>query len=512
MSVPAKYRSMGDFHAYYSGNRIAPYLTIFVGGNHEASAHLFELYYGGWVAPNIYYLGAANVLRLGPLRIAGLSGIWKGPDYRKPHHERLPYSYDNIKSAYHVREWDVRKLLLLRSQVDVGLSHDWPQGVEWCGDWKTLLREKSHFEPDARSGKLGSVAARQVMQRLRPRWWFAAHMHVRFAAVVKHGDAEEKKNAEGSSTRKAAQNQVSGNQGEERVAINDEEIEVDLDGIDSDERENNGSDRRQTSIPANEEEIKLDLEDLDEQKQPSITQGIPKATRVESNGAVVSNELRAQLPEAFRRDTAHTGDFPARGGLPFPDAIKNRSTNFLALDKCLPNRKFLQLSELDPISEGGGRQHDRPLQLTYDKEWLAITRVFAKDLIVGDPKARVARDQGEAHYRAQIDEEEKWVEENVVAQGKLGVPSNFQITAPPWNPATGLQGQHQQPTEYTNPHTSEFCSLLGIPNPFHLSPELRAERMRRAPPPSQFNHSSERGGRGGGRGWRGGRGGRGRGH
>ena len=110
MSVPMKYREIGDFHEYYSGRRKAPYLTIFVGGNHEASNHLFELYYGGWVAPNIYYMGAANVLHLGPLRIAGLSGIWKGYNYNKPHHERLPYNQDDVKSAYHVRELDVRKL------------------------------------------------------------------------------------------------------------------------------------------------------------------------------------------------------------------------------------------------------------------------------------------------------------------------------------------------------------------------------------------------------------------
>lgn len=30
---------------------------MFIGGNHEASNHLQELPYGGWVAPNIYYLG-----------------------------------------------------------------------------------------------------------------------------------------------------------------------------------------------------------------------------------------------------------------------------------------------------------------------------------------------------------------------------------------------------------------------------------------------------------------------
>lgn len=42
---------------YYSGEKKAPILTVFIGGNHEASNHMQELPYGGWVAPNIYYLG-----------------------------------------------------------------------------------------------------------------------------------------------------------------------------------------------------------------------------------------------------------------------------------------------------------------------------------------------------------------------------------------------------------------------------------------------------------------------
>ncbi|EDN02458.1 hypothetical protein HCAG_00322 [Histoplasma mississippiense (nom. inval.)] len=153
MSVPQKYKQIGDFHEYYSGARVAPYLTIFVGGNHEASNHLFELYYGGWVAPNIYYLGAANVIRCGPLRIAGISGIWKGYDYRKSHFERLPYNRADMQSIYHVRELDVRKLLQIRTQVDLGLSHDWPQGIEWHGDFQKLFQKKPLFEPDANSGR-----------------------------------------------------------------------------------------------------------------------------------------------------------------------------------------------------------------------------------------------------------------------------------------------------------------------------------------------------------------------
>lgn len=54
----------------------APVLTIFVGGNHEASGFLQELPNGGWVAPKIYYMGHASVLNFAGLRIAGLSGIY----------------------------------------------------------------------------------------------------------------------------------------------------------------------------------------------------------------------------------------------------------------------------------------------------------------------------------------------------------------------------------------------------------------------------------------------------
>lgn len=43
MSCPIKYLSMGTFYKYYEGKEAAPCLTIFIGGNHEASNYLREM-------------------------------------------------------------------------------------------------------------------------------------------------------------------------------------------------------------------------------------------------------------------------------------------------------------------------------------------------------------------------------------------------------------------------------------------------------------------------------------
>ena len=75
------------FFRYYSGEKIAPILTIFIGGNHEASNFLQELAYGGWVAPNIYYLGYAGVVNVNGVRIGGISGIFRDYHFEKGHFE-----------------------------------------------------------------------------------------------------------------------------------------------------------------------------------------------------------------------------------------------------------------------------------------------------------------------------------------------------------------------------------------------------------------------------------------
>ncbi|KAF2798321.1 DBR1-domain-containing protein [Melanomma pulvis-pyrius CBS 109.77] len=477
--MPEKYYAMHDFHEYYSGARAAPYLTVFVGGNHEASNYMWELYYGGWAAPNIYYMGAANVVRLGPLRIAGLSGIWKGYNYKKPHYERLPYNNDDVRSIYHVRELDTRKLLQIRSQVDVGVSHDWPRSMEWKGNHRQLFRVKSHFEQEAKDGTLGSVAAAKVLERLRPAHWFSAHMHVKYSALWEHRDEQ-------TAIPESANNATTS-------VKNEDEVELDMDsGL---------------SVPPakNEEEIDLDIDMDDDNAPPPPAPALKDTTTISKNQNGVSGaseevpqDIRDLLPESFARPTINV-----IATLPFPTDITNKTTRFLALDKCLPNRHFLQLLEIAPHSPA---EIKRPLRLEYDTEWLAITRVFADDLQVGDPSAQVPKDKGDAYYRPLIEQEMEWVEENLVKTGRMVIPEDFAQTAHEYDPALGIHVDGT-PQEYTNPHTQTFCDLLQIPNAFHASDEERMHMMQQGP-----RRESDRADRGGGsRGHGGGQRGRGQG-
>lgn len=83
LAVPEKYKKLNTFQDYVTGSKIAPLMTIFIGGNHEASNVLHSLYYGGFVAPNIYFLGFAGSVLFRGIRISGISGIYNEHHYFK---------------------------------------------------------------------------------------------------------------------------------------------------------------------------------------------------------------------------------------------------------------------------------------------------------------------------------------------------------------------------------------------------------------------------------------------
>ncbi|KZC14718.1 Lariat debranching enzyme [Dufourea novaeangliae] len=183
MAVPDKYKNMCTFYKYYSGEKVAPVLTIFIGGNHEASNYLQELSYGGWVAPNIYYLGYAGVVKIGNIRIAGLSGIYKGQHLMQGHYEKPPYNENTIRSVYHTRNLDIFRLKQLSGNIDIFLSHDWPAGNTSIG-----ISIFFYCRSDIENNMLGSPPSMELLEHHYPSYWFAAHLHCKFAALVPEKD------------------------------------------------------------------------------------------------------------------------------------------------------------------------------------------------------------------------------------------------------------------------------------------------------------------------------------
>lgn len=325
LNVPPKFRHMNSFWKYYSGEVTAPYPTIFIGGNHEASNYMWELYYGGWAAPNIFFLGFAGVIKFGNIRIGGLSGIYKSRDYNSGHYERPPYDDRSIRSVYHVRHYDVLKLMQVEEPIDIFLSHDWPLGITEYGNWEKLVRQKPFFKEEVQMRTLGSKPAAELLKKLKPPYWFSAHLHCRFPAIIQH----------------------------------------------------------------------------------------------EENGPV---------------------------------------TKFLALDKCLPGRKFLQILEIE--SDPG------PYEVRYDEEWLAITRKF--NCIF--PLFRNSMQLGDLDNQDYL----FWVKSKLNGRGTK--PFDFSRTAPSFDSSNPCS-THSPSGHIRNPQTESLLQLLELPYLLDITNEAGRQKQ-----------------------------------
>uniref|UniRef100_A0A8C7WT15 Debranching RNA lariats 1 n=1 Tax=Oryzias sinensis TaxID=183150 RepID=A0A8C7WT15_9TELE len=115
-----------------------------------------------------------------------------GKNRKSGHHEFPPYNPQTLRSVYHVRNIEVFKLKQIQMPIDIFMSHDWPRGIYHYGNTKKLLRKKTFLCQEVNSNTLGSPAAEELLAHLQPSYWFSAHLHVKFAAVMQHapkGDA-----------------------------------------------------------------------------------------------------------------------------------------------------------------------------------------------------------------------------------------------------------------------------------------------------------------------------------
>jgi len=72
--------------------------------------------------------------------------------------------------------------------LDIMLSHDWPQHIAKRGNLQMLYWYKEFLRDQINTGSLGSPPAALLLSKLKPKYWFAAHMHVKYAAVVRHDE------------------------------------------------------------------------------------------------------------------------------------------------------------------------------------------------------------------------------------------------------------------------------------------------------------------------------------
>ncbi|GAO49451.1 hypothetical protein G7K_3601-t1 [Saitoella complicata NRRL Y-17804] len=470
LAVPPKYRRLGDFADYYEGRKTAPVLTIFIGGNHEASNFSWELYHGGWVAPNIYYLGAAGVVNVNGLRIGGLSGIYNSANYTKGHFETVPYDSSTIRSAYHVRQYDVYKLFNLREPIDVMLSHDWPRGIYHHGNTHSLLQRKPFFRREVQSNTLGSPAAENLLKKLKPAYWFSAHLHVKFAAVVNH-DEGRRATPSAEMIEKAA----AGNSEEVVLELDEEEtapVAVVVENGDADEIQLDLDDDFENepvmplalnheitvSPEKNNDEIDINM-DIDMEVEPTPADvGAPNAGADQANP---EDQIAITAEDASSSEKAETVVMQPRNAaigvspitIPVQPALPN-TTRFLALDKCLPNRAFLQVMDIPVASTPSGDD----LEFCYDAEWLAITRALHPWLSTTKKQRPLPRDEKEV--AATIDKELAWVKENVMTRPTGSrIPRNFEQTAF----RADDKGQ-QETLLHDDPQTRAFCEMLQIEN------------------------------------------------
>lgn len=346
MAVPEKYKRMGDFQDYYTGRKKAPVFTIFIGGNHEASSYLNELKYGGFVAPNIYYLGRSSVIWYKGLRIGGLSGIYKEGDFQKPAPETysFPLNSYHLRSVYHYRKEDYFKLKLLeRDNNMIMLSHDWPEGIYNHGDVRYLLQRKPFFKKDISNHSLGSPVNMALLQSIRPAFWFSAHLHVKFVAKVEWNNKTEPHHGKRTDSQKSID---IGDAKRLKVAASTDEIELDMsldEFPDPEKKPTNEAQESHEKCNTDEIELNFEMDDSDIK---------PETDRVDNSSAEVQNKEMVNM--------------------------KPSSTQFISLDKCLPKRKYLEFIDVELSDANHRSTKSTSMPLYFDVEYIAAQKVIEK--------------------------------------------------------------------------------------------------------------------------------------
>ncbi|XXQ35269.1 Lariat debranching enzyme C-terminal domain-containing protein [Plasmodiophora brassicae] len=189
--MPDRYQSRHSFYKYYTRELMAPTNVLFIGGEQEAYNFLMEMYFGGWVAPRVFYMGHAGCVQYGGLRIAGISGVFDERHYESGYFESYPLVNDDIETATYTRRMEMQKLMSLSGQADIVLSHDWPRGILQYGDDEVLINHRPQLAKQIAADAFGNPHLDDLMTHLRPGHWFSARWQLKWSAAWRHANGQQ---------------------------------------------------------------------------------------------------------------------------------------------------------------------------------------------------------------------------------------------------------------------------------------------------------------------------------
>ncbi|RXW18345.1 hypothetical protein EST38_g7511 [Candolleomyces aberdarensis] len=131
------------------------------------------------------------------------------------------------------------------------------------------------------------------------------------------------------------------------------------------------------------------------------------------------------------------------------------TTQFLGLDQCLPERKYLEVIDIDVPSP-----NPTPV-ISFDPEWLAINRALHQWFSTTQYQPPLPDEQ---EARAMVAKELEWVNANIEKDEHGFIPVEDWQTFVKTAPTLGSDGdvKEEQPPAYTNPQTVSFCKMLDI--------------------------------------------------
>ena len=237
---------------------------------------------------------------------------------------------------------------------------------------------KPFFDQEIKTNTLGSPPLLEVLNRIKPDYWFSAHLHVKFAAVFDHNDGHQPRTntdselngaGAGSSQLEKAKNPneiMIGDEEEvnpDEINIEDEEEtnpdEINIDDEDEDEEETillapelkhaeAPAMTTTTTAEANPDEIDIGDDDFDD--PPTATEA-KEALKVDESVDLVETVRKEEDQGAYADligDASGSGTSEGKAAIPNPptggENGPGRQTKFLALDKVMPGRDFIQVS------------------------------------------------------------------------------------------------------------------------------------------------------------------------